>query len=398
MAGTKAASKGSSGRPSKALPASNLKTAPSAPLTSSLPEKSSDPDKLLGRVSRSQCLKAMQALEKQNLKWKSSSASGGKSQLPLEGGSAADEVLFLQVNVKRLSPTRKVKPYRIPLPHSPHAPTSEVLLLVKDPQRATKDLLIANKIKSIHRVVDVSKLKGKFSPYEARRQLMNSYDIFLADERILRMLPKLLGKKWLESKKQPHPVDITRPENGRLDKELNAVLNSTQYAANKGCCVSVRLGTLSHLSAEQLVDQFSAALPKIVSRVEGGWENLKSLEVKTAKSVSLPVWNCDLKDLWVGAKEVPVDEETAEASDEDDDDEEEDEEEEEEDHEDSGDDDAEEGEEEAVAAPVKAAKRAAAVPTKASAASKDAVGAKTAKRKEEADSSKKEQSKKRRSS
>ena len=76
-----------------------------------------------------------------------------------------------------------------------------MLLLVADPQRATKDLLVEQRIKSVTRVVGVEKLRGKFAPFEARRQLMNSHDVVLADDRIVRMLPKLLGKKWLESKK-----------------------------------------------------------------------------------------------------------------------------------------------------------------------------------------------------
>lgn len=87
------------------------------------------------------------------------------------------------------------------LPHSPHNAESSVLLLVKDPQREYKNLLVEHKIKDVERVVGVEKLKGKFKPFEARRQLETMHDIVLADDRILPTLPKLLGRKWIEGRK-----------------------------------------------------------------------------------------------------------------------------------------------------------------------------------------------------
>jgi ribosome biogenesis protein UTP30 len=39
----------------------------------------------------------------------------------------------------------------------------------------------------------VSKLRTKYESHEAKRQLCNSFDLFLADERVLSTLPKLLG-------------------------------------------------------------------------------------------------------------------------------------------------------------------------------------------------------------
>jgi len=47
----------------------------------------------------------------------------------------------------------------------------------------------------------VSKLRQKYKPYEAKRQLCFSYDFFLADERVLPLLPPLLGKVFFDKKK-----------------------------------------------------------------------------------------------------------------------------------------------------------------------------------------------------
>jgi len=56
-------------------------------------------------------------------------------------------------------------------------------------------------IKFISRVIGVTKLRGKFKPFEARRMLLKENDMFLADERVVPLLPALLGSKWFQAKK-----------------------------------------------------------------------------------------------------------------------------------------------------------------------------------------------------
>ena len=79
--------------------------------------------------------------------------------------------------------------------------TSPVCLITKDPQREYKDLLEEKKIRFVSRVVGIEKLKGKFKGFEERRMLLKENDLFLADERVIPLLPGLLGKKWFEAKK-----------------------------------------------------------------------------------------------------------------------------------------------------------------------------------------------------
>lgn len=79
--------------------------------------------------------------------------------------------------------------------------TSSVCLIVKDPQREYKDLIAQHDIKFISRVVDIKHLKGKWKPFEARRMLLHEHGLFLADERVVPLLPKLLGSKFFQAKK-----------------------------------------------------------------------------------------------------------------------------------------------------------------------------------------------------
>jgi ribosome biogenesis protein UTP30 len=78
---------------------------------------------------------------------------------------------------------------------------SAVCLITKDPQREYKDLLEQAGVKFISRVVGVEKLKGKFKPFEARRALLRENALFLADDRVIPLLPRLLGKIFFTAKK-----------------------------------------------------------------------------------------------------------------------------------------------------------------------------------------------------
>ena len=88
---------------------------------------------------------------------------------------------------------------------------SSVCLITKDPQREYKDLLESHGIRFINRVVGIEKLKGKFKPFEARRLLLKGNDLFLADERVVPLLPGLLGKKFFEAKKYVQSLFIHCP-------------------------------------------------------------------------------------------------------------------------------------------------------------------------------------------
>lgn len=214
------------------------------------------------------------------------------------------------MSVTRLSLSGKLTPLlinlddpllaRSPLPHPIHDPsTSTVCLFVKDPQRHYKDLLPTLGVKSVHRIIGVSKLKGKFAPFEARRQLLDEYDIFLCDERVGPLMPKLLGSKWQQKKKMPISVNVVRTKH--LKQELDKAVGSSRFFANRGSTMSLPIGSASRMTADDLVENLAAALPVVMKRVPyEGWKNVQNVEVKTGKSASLPIWSSDLKDRWTG--------------------------------------------------------------------------------------------------
>lgn len=237
-------------------------------------------------VSLLQCEKAVKALHSHQTK---RTTERQENELLPE----KEENIWLTLTVKKVSPTLKIKPVRIPIRYPIVDPrTTPVCLITKDPQREYKDLLEAHKIKFISRVVGLEKLKGKFRPYEARRLLMKENGLFLADKRVIPLLPKLLGVKWFEAKKQPIPVSLDKKD---LKTELERAISSTYMNQNRGTCTSVRIGTLSQ-EPVHIVENLKKALPAIVQHIKDGWDNIQNLAIKTNRSASLPIWSCSLGD------------------------------------------------------------------------------------------------------
>ncbi|KAG2340190.1 ribosomal protein L1 [Suillus weaverae] len=237
-------------------------------------------------ISVKQCTRAVRALH-------AYASKKQKEQEETELLPSNEQYVWLQITVKRMHPEHKIKPFKIPLKHPLIDPrVIPVCLITKDPQREYKDLLESHKIKFISRVVGITKLKGKFKSYEARRMLLKENGMFLADERVIPLLPNLLGKKWFDAKKQPIPVCLTRKD---LKGELERAIESTYMHQNRGTCTSVKIGLLSH-TPEKILDNIKISLPAIVNNIKGNWDNVQSLHIKTNTSISLPIWTCELGD------------------------------------------------------------------------------------------------------
>ncbi|KAH9940533.1 ribosomal protein L1 [Epithele typhae] len=257
------------------------------------------------RVSSAQCKKAVEALLAHATKHEEKQA---ETQLL----GSKEQTVWLVVNTKVMHPEKKIKPARIPVKFPIVDPrTTPICLIVKDPQREYKDLIAEKGIKFISRVVDIRHLKGKWKPFEARRLLLKENGLFLADERVVPLLPALLGSIFFKAKKQPIPVNITRKD---LKGELERAISSTYFHQNQGTCTSIKIGTVSQKPAHVLANLLTA-LPEVVKHIKGGWDNVQSLMVKTNFSAALPVWQCDLGTgaggRWEGLMDVVSEDEDA---------------------------------------------------------------------------------------
>lgn len=236
------------------------------------------------RLDVKQAKKAIKALAAY-LKRQADIKSDGKSQL-FEDESDVQ----LIISLKRIPEKSKNKPFLVPVPHTIYGREgSEICLITKDPQRDFKEQLERSPVDCVTKVLGLSKLRTNYKQYKDRRVLRDSYDLFLADDRILPLLQPLLGKIFFSKKKQPMPVRI-KGSDGSFAANLAQARDATYFHLSGGPCCSVKIAK-SSFEVDEILANLEASLTTIVKHIPQGWDNIQSLCIKSHDSISLPIFN-----------------------------------------------------------------------------------------------------------
>jgi ribosome biogenesis protein UTP30 len=202
----------------------------------------------------------------------------------------------------------------------------EVCLIVKEESKAWVQELIAKfpeHMGCVKKVLGLQSLRTKHSEFKQRRELMHKYTVFMADDRILPMLTKALGKDFLRAKKQPIPIALTRKE--ALPFAILKALSATHMTLSQGTCVTVRAGNTG-MTADKLAANVAAICAAATIKLPRKWANVRSIAVKTPISVSLPIYNktpeelvkiakmAGIKSVWKDTIATTKDKTTAESS------------------------------------------------------------------------------------
>ncbi|KAL5231085.1 hypothetical protein ABZP36_029861 [Zizania latifolia] len=218
-----------------------------------------------------------------------------------------DDLVLLQLSLCRVPASPTTKPHLLPLPH-PVLPGESASICVFSDDRpksrspAATDLMDASKSHHlpVSEVIPLSTLRTDYRPYEARRRLAASHDLFLADRAVLPLLPRVLGKAFYSTKKAPIAVDFTRigwPE------QVRKVLSSTFLYLRSGTCSGIKVGRLDMKEAD-IVENVMEAVAAAVDKVPKKWANLRALHLKAVDSIALPIYQVVPK---LGMKiDVPV--------------------------------------------------------------------------------------------
>jgi ribosome biogenesis protein UTP30 len=250
------------------------------------------------------------------------------------------EPIWLVLTTKKhITDQKRLKPGKIPLPHTLHKPDiSTVCLITADPQRPFKDVVAHPSFPTtfatqITRVIGISKLLAKYKSFESRRQLRDEHDVFLADDRIVTRLPSALGKIFYSGVKRPIPVHLTpyNPKNQtpkgtglpkdkstikiasplQFAKEVETALSSAQVRLSPSVTTSIHIGS-SNFKPEDLAENISAAVEGMITKfVPKGWRNIKSIHIKGPKTMALPIWLAE--ELWQEPDDVLENEDAAKA-------------------------------------------------------------------------------------
>jgi len=199
------------------------------------------------------------------------------------------ETIWVQCAFKQ-TPTVAKQPKRIALAHSLHDEmTSDICLITKDPQEEYEELALKKNLPGRITVMSVSTLRSDFKPFEAKRKLCHSYDLFLADDRVLDVLPRLLGKAFFVAKKQPVPVKISS-KGGDWAAQVVKARDATYLHLGRGPCSALKVGT-TDFSADQVVDNVMLVVQGLIQHDARKGKNIQAIHVKTDSSVALPVFN-----------------------------------------------------------------------------------------------------------
>ncbi|KZF23367.1 ribosomal protein L1 [Xylona heveae TC161] len=305
------------------------------------------------QLDRSQTKKASSALLKHiKSEEKRTESESTKKNLLANDDDSSDEVddsedtpIWLVLTTKKhIVDKKRLKPGKISMPHSLNtSPNSTICLITADPQRSFKDVVAHDSFPKplasrIGRVIGISKLKAKYKSYESRRQLLSEYDIFLADDRIVTLLPNLLGKIFFKGgSKRPVPVNLSAPKKAQdkstpkngdegksiaspkaMAEEIERALSAALVHLSPSVTTSVRVGKASW-GPEKVAANVEAVVNGLTEKfVTKGWRNVRSVHIKGPNTMALPIWLAD--ELWVDEGDVledaPAENEALEGKDE----------------------------------------------------------------------------------
>ncbi|CAM9503454.1 unnamed protein product [Chrysoparadoxa australica] len=181
------------------------------------------------------------------------------------------------------------KPWVLPLPHPLVANNGcEMCLFVKgDSKKAIKELLEEHPVQGMNMVITLDQLRTEYKEFKHRRELLNSFDLFLCDERILPMMTKTLGKTFMSARKQPVAVNVTRQHS--LPSVIAAARDGTVLRASSGVCWDVKAATTA-MSVDEIVSNLEASVPAAVDKIPGKWSNVQIIHLKVRDSPGLPIY------------------------------------------------------------------------------------------------------------
>ncbi|KAK4373440.1 hypothetical protein RND71_008824 [Anisodus tanguticus] len=250
------------------------------------------------KINEEQVRKAVNAL----LKWKKlhSKKTDNLNSLSEEEETEVldDNFIYLQLTLKKIPPKELTNPHKITLFH-PIQSFSNICLIIDDrpkkPHNSKTKLdveTVQKKLKSLEipitKVLKFTKLKAEYKSFEAKRVLYGSYELFLADKRVVNLLPGVLGKQFYKKKRKvPVPVDLRRDSNWK--EEIERAFSSTLLCLGSGTCSVLKVGR-NGMESGEVMENVLGAIEGIVEFVPKKMGGVRAFHLKFSESLALPVY------------------------------------------------------------------------------------------------------------
>ncbi|XP_015170499.1 ribosomal L1 domain-containing protein 1-like [Solanum tuberosum] len=224
-----------------------------------------------------------------------------------EDGVVDDNFIYLQLTLKKIPPKELTTPHKITLPNPffhPLESFANICLIIDDrprkPHNSKTKLDVETVLKklksegiSITKVLKFTKLKSEYKSFDSKLDLYGSYELFLADKRVMNLLPGLLGKQFYKKKRKvPVPVDLRG--NSSWKEEIERACSSTLLCLGSGTCSVLKIGR-GGMENGEVMENVLAAIDGIVEFVPKKLNGVRAFHLKFSDSLALPVYE-DLPD------------------------------------------------------------------------------------------------------
>jgi len=157
---------------------------------------------------------------------------------------------------------------------------------VKDPQKPQRERFRSEEV-NVGKIIGVNKLTKNYKSFDEKRKLCDSYELFLADDRVWPILPKMLGNPFYNKKKLPVSVKIGATN---LKKCMRKATNATYFFLGNGPTSSLKVARIS-FSPEEIAKNVLACVEGILDAIPQRAANIQALSIKTNDSLALPIYN-----------------------------------------------------------------------------------------------------------
>ncbi|KAL5110289.1 Ribosomal L1 domain-containing protein 1 [Taenia crassiceps] len=137
-------------------------------------------------------------------------------------------------------------------------------------------------------------LKLCYQSYESRRKLASTFDVFLADERIVHHLPTNLGKAFYGNARDKVPIPVTLDGKDLVKAVDDGLHSCLVLISGKGTTESVVVGNTS-MPKDHIRENIVSVIRDVLERWPGGSTTLRSIYVRGA-GPSVPIYfdNADI--------------------------------------------------------------------------------------------------------
>ncbi|OAF70916.1 hypothetical protein A3Q56_01345 [Intoshia linei] len=108
------------------------------------------------------------------------------------------------------------------------------------------------------------------------KKLVKSYDAFLASDKLIKFIPKLLGPSL--NKMGKFPISVAHSD-AMVDK-VSALKSTVKFQMKKVLTLAVPIGNVS-MTEEELLVNITMAINFLVSLLKKKWQNIKSIHIKS---------------------------------------------------------------------------------------------------------------------